>query len=76
MLRASEPHGSTVMYEDGPTGSIEALKLCWLLMHRGSPAASQSVLSCKKGMFITMSAINNCNEIWDLRPEVRRDQWR
>ena len=23
------------MYEDGPTGSIEALKLCWLFLHRG-----------------------------------------
>ena len=52
---------------------LEALKLCWLLLHRGSSAVSQFMLSCKKGIFTTMSVINNCKEIEDMKPEVRRD---
>ena len=59
------------MYEDGPTGSIEAL----LTVLAGGVIGSISICGVlQEGMFTTMRAINNCKETWGMRREVRRDQ--
>lgn len=61
------------MYEDGPTGSIEAL----LTALAGGVIGSISICAVlQEGMFTTMSAINNWTEIGDMRREVRGGQRR
>lgn len=61
------------MYENGPTGSIEAS------LGALAQGVIGSILVCtvlQEGTFTTMSAKSSCKEIGDMTPKVRRDQRR
>ena len=61
------------MYEDDPTGSIEALLTA---LAEGVIGSISVCAVLQEGMFTTISAINNLKEFGNMRAEVRRDQRR